>query len=113
MYAPHPSRELGNMSKQDRHRKHLGAWMGNGRVKVSTKRSKFLDNLRNYCNAFPNVGKTHPGADAADAVYVALLELQHHLFLPKPATELPASRFYDNKPKRQRNPWVKLGRVGV
>src|SRR3990167_1322864 len=109
MYAPHPSRELGNMSKPDRHRKHLGAWMGNGRVKISTKRSKFLDNLRNYCNAFPNVGKTHPGADAADAVYVALLELQHHLFLPKPASELPASRFYDTNKQRQRSPWAKLG----
>lgn len=76
--------KTGGKSKAERLVKQMGPYLRTGRVRISDGNSKFLNALRNFFNAYPNVERHDPGWDAADAVYWALRGMPDVLAMPEP-----------------------------
>lgn len=83
----------------------LAPWLRNMRIRISDGNSKFLNALRHFLNAYPNVQEHDPGWDAADAVYWAARGLPDVLVMPTPHDELAS--VYGRK--RVENPFASLG----
>ena len=102
--------KIGKASKADRLYKDLQPWLRLGRIVISDRQSKYLNALRHWLSAYPNIGEHDAGWDAADALLCALKTMEFQMALPKYEPELAQLRALK---KKKPSPWTALAESRV